>query len=72
MRTTTSHSVLTRVPKAEVTPTLPVLGGTCAATIDLTGTTGHDLALLVGYSTSLAVTLGSDQVLLVNVADSNG
>ena len=49
--------------------TLPVLGGTYTASVDLAGTTGHALAWLVGFATPLYSILGGGQVLLVNVGD---
>ncbi len=52
--------------------TLPVLGATYTGTVDLGGTTGHNLAWLVGYTTPLTQPLGGGQTLLVNVSDPNG
>jgi hypothetical protein len=52
--------------------TLPVLGTTYSGEVDLAGTTGHSLALLVGYSTPLTLPLPGGQTLLVNVTDPNG
>ncbi len=46
----------------------PVLGGTFEGTVDLAGTSGHALALLVGYSSPLTLTLPGGQTLLVNLA----
>jgi len=51
---------------------LPILGSAYVGTIDLAGTTGHNLTALVGYSTSMTFTLTGGQTLLVNIADSNG
>ncbi|MEW6071107.1 MAG: FG-GAP repeat protein [Planctomycetota bacterium] len=51
---------------------LPVLGGTYTGAVDLAGTTGHNLAWLVGYATPLTLALGGGQTLLVNVADPSG
>ncbi len=51
--------------------TEPWNGGAMYAEIDLT-TTGHALALLVGFSTPFSFTLGNGATLLVNIADSNG
>ncbi len=51
---------------------LPKLGSTFLATVDLVGTTGHNLALVVGYTSSLTMTLGGGQELLVNIADPGG
>ncbi|MEW6071414.1 MAG: trypsin-like peptidase domain-containing protein [Planctomycetota bacterium] len=59
-------------PASYVAVTLPVLGTTYTATVDLGGTTGHSLAWLVGYSTPATLTLGGGQTLLVNIADPNG
>jgi len=59
-------------PASYVATTLPVLGGTYVGDVDLGGTTGHDLALLVGYATPLTWQLGGGQFLLVNVADATG
>ena len=50
----------------------PVLGADFAGSVDLGGTTGHSLAYLVGYASTLTVTLGGGQVLLVDVTDANG
>ena len=50
----------------------PVLGTTYGATVDLGGTTGHALAGLVGYCTSLSLNLGGGQVLLVDITDPDG
>jgi len=52
--------------------TTPVLGGTYTAVVDLAGTTGHDLSILVGFASPLTLTLGGGQTLLVNISDSNG
>ncbi|MFT5291015.1 MAG: choice-of-anchor B domain-containing protein [Planctomycetota bacterium] len=54
------------------TATPPVIGSTFAGTVDLAGTTGHSMAGLVGYLTSLNLPLAGGQVLLVNVADAGG
>ena len=52
--------------------TMPVIGTTFTATVDLLGTTGHSLALLVGFSTPLTLPLSGGQTLLVNIADPDG
>jgi len=52
--------------------TAPVLGKTFDATVDLAGTTGHTMALLIGFASPLNVTLGSGQVLLTNLLDPSG
>ncbi|MEW6477779.1 MAG: FG-GAP repeat protein [Actinomycetota bacterium] len=59
-------------PASYVAVTLPVLGSTYSATIDLAGTTGHSLAWLIGYSTPWTWTLGGGQTVLVNPADPGG
>ena len=59
-------------PASYVAMTLPVLGGTYSALVDVGGLTGHNLGLLVGYSTALTLPLSGGQTLLVNIADSNG
>ncbi len=59
-------------PASYVAATLPVLGTTYSSTIDLGGTTGHNLALLVGYLSPLTFPLSGGQVLLVNVLDPSG
>ncbi|MEW6071342.1 MAG: choice-of-anchor J domain-containing protein [Planctomycetota bacterium] len=59
-------------PASHTAVTLPVLGATYTATVDLGGTTGHNLAWLVGYSTPITLPLGGGQTLLANVADPNG
>ncbi len=59
-------------PASHDAVTLPVLGTTYTAAIDLGGTTGHSLAWLVGFATPLRWPLASGQVLLVNFADPNG
>ncbi len=53
-----------------VTP--PVLGTTYRGTVDLAGTTGHALAVLVGYSTPVTFPLSGGQTLLVNIGDPAG
>lgn len=50
----------------------PILGATLTGTVDLGGTTGHDFALLVGFTTPLDFTLDGGQVLLVNTLDLGG
>jgi hypothetical protein len=50
----------------------PVLGTDYRCDVDLAGTTGHNLALLVGYASPLTATLGGGQVLLVDVTDPGG
>jgi len=57
---------------ASYTTTLPVLGSTLTGTVDLAGTTGHDLAWLVGFATPLSLTLGGGQVLLLDFLDPRG
>ena len=52
--------------------TLPVLGTSYSAAIDLAGTSGHNLAWLVGYGTPITLPLGGGQTLLVNTADPSG
>ena len=52
--------------------TLPVVGGTYTATIDLGGTTGHNLAWLVGFTAPLSLTWGGGQVILVDFTDPYG
>ena len=52
--------------------TLPVLGSTYTAVVDLLGTTDHDLAWLAGFATPFTFTLGGGQTLLVNAADPCG
>ncbi|MEW6074598.1 MAG: FG-GAP repeat protein [Planctomycetota bacterium] len=59
-------------PASHTAVTLPVLGATYTATVDLAGTTGHSLAWLVGYCTPITLPLGGGQTLLVNIADPNG
>ncbi|MEW6072985.1 MAG: FG-GAP-like repeat-containing protein [Planctomycetota bacterium] len=59
-------------PASHAAATLPRLGSTYTARIDLGGTTGHSLAWLAGYATPITATLGGGQVLLVNAADPNG
>jgi len=59
-------------PASHVAATLPVLGTSYRATVDLGSTTGHDLALLAGYATPLTLPLSGGQVLLVNTADPGG
>ncbi|MFT5463446.1 MAG: lysyl endopeptidase [Planctomycetota bacterium] len=51
---------------------LPKIGSTFLTTVDLVGTTGHNLALVIGYTSSLTVTLGGGQELLVNITDPGG
>ena len=50
----------------------PVVGSTITASIDLAGTTGHGMAILLGYTTPLSLTLTGGQTILVNFADPNG
>jgi hypothetical protein len=59
-------------PVSYTATTLPVIGGTYTASIDLAGTTGHTFAYLVGFATPLTFTLGGGQTILVNVADPGG
>jgi len=59
-------------PASYVASTLPILGTSYIGDVDLVGTTGHDLAWLVGYSTPITWQLGTGQYLLVNVVDSSG
>ncbi|MEW6074256.1 MAG: hypothetical protein AB1726_16890 [Planctomycetota bacterium] len=59
-------------PASHVAGSLPVLGTIYAAAVDLAGTTGHDLAWLVGYSTPITLPLGGGQVLLVDATDPHG
>ncbi len=59
-------------PASYAATTLPVLGTTYTGSIDLGGTTGHNLAWLAGFSTTLTLTLGGGQVVLVNFADPAG
>ncbi|MEW6073443.1 MAG: hypothetical protein AB1726_12745 [Planctomycetota bacterium] len=59
-------------PASHVAATLPVLGTTYTATVDLAGTSGHSFAWLVGFATPLTQTLGGGQVLLVNAGDPSG
>ncbi len=59
-------------PASYTASTLPSLGGTYVGSVDLAGTTGHNLALLVGYFTPLSLLLTGGQTLLVNIADPDG
>ncbi len=59
-------------PASHAAVTLPVLGTTYSATVDLGGTTGHALAWLVGFSAPLTFPLGSGPVVLVDFTDSAG
>jgi len=59
-------------PTSHTAVTMPILGATYTATVDLGGTSGHDFAWLVGFSTPASIALGGGQVLLVNVADPAG
>ncbi|MEW6074591.1 MAG: SUMF1/EgtB/PvdO family nonheme iron enzyme [Planctomycetota bacterium] len=59
-------------PASYTAVTPPVLGATYTATIDLGGTTGHNLAWLAGYATPFTFTLGGGQTLLINAGDPNG
>ncbi|MEW6073108.1 MAG: hypothetical protein AB1726_11035 [Planctomycetota bacterium] len=52
--------------------TTPILGGTYTALVDVGGTSGHNLAWLVGFTTPLSLTLSGGQTLLVNPGDPNG
>ncbi len=52
--------------------TMPVLGGTYSAAIDLAGTTGHNFALLVGFLSPLTLPIGNGRTILVNTADPLG
>jgi hypothetical protein len=65
----TSRNAGTNPESYSATP--PVLGSTFTGTVDLT-TTGHAFALVVGYLSSLNLTLSGGQVVLVNVADPVG
>jgi hypothetical protein len=49
-----------------------VLGGTLDLFVDLSGTTGHSAATILGFLSASTSVLGTGQVLLVNVADPNG
>ncbi len=51
--------------------TLPVLGTTFSATVDV-GTSGHTFAWLIGYASPLSSLLGDGQVVLVNTGDPAG
>lgn len=53
------------------TATSAILGGTFTGTVNL-ATTGHSLALVLGYLSPLEFTLGGGQVILANVADPAG
>ncbi|MEW6071334.1 MAG: hypothetical protein AB1726_01905 [Planctomycetota bacterium] len=59
-------------PVSHAAITLPVLGTTYIAAVDLAGTTGHDQAWLAGYGTPLTLTLSGGQTLLLDVADPGG
>ncbi len=52
--------------------TMPVIGNTYTTTVNLTGTTGHWAAVVLGYLAPLSWTLGGGQVVLVDIADPNG
>jgi len=58
-------------PASYVT-TLPLLGETLVGTVDLAGTSGHNIAWLVGYAAPLSMTLPGGQVLLVDIFHSWG
>jgi len=57
---------------ASYTTTLPVLGTTLIGMVDLAGTSGHDIAWLVGFAAPLSMTLSGGQVLLVDAFHSWG
>ncbi len=59
-------------PASYTAVTPPVLGTTYTGSIDLGGTTGHNLAWLAGFATPLSLTLGGGQAILMNVADPSG
>ena len=59
-------------PTSHAASTLPVLGSTYTATVDVGGTSGHSFAWLVGFSTPTTTLLNGGQTLLVNVADPHG
>ncbi|MEW6072022.1 MAG: hypothetical protein AB1726_05405 [Planctomycetota bacterium] len=59
-------------PASHAALTLPILGTTYTATVDLGGTTGHATAWIAGFAAPLTLTLGGGQVLLVDIADPNG
>ncbi len=59
-------------PASHVAKTLPELGEVYTAEIDLAGTTGHSLALLMGFFTPLTFPLSGGQTVLVNFADGYG
>jgi len=52
--------------------TLPVLGTTYAASVDLGGTTGHAFAWLVGHAAPAHTVLGGGQTILVDADDAHG
>jgi len=59
-------------PASHVAQSLPVLGTTYVAEVDLAGTTSHALALLAGYATPTTWALPGGQTVLVDVADPDG
>jgi plastocyanin len=56
---------------ASYTATSAILGSTFTATVNL-NTTGHSLAVILGYLSPLELALGGGQVILANVADPVG
>lgn len=59
-------------PASYNTETPPVLGSTFTGTVDLAGTTGHSITLLVGFATADEILLPTGQTILVNPFDPAG
>jgi len=68
---TVTHRNAGANPDSYVAERLPVLGDYYAGIVDL-DTTGHSLALIVGYSTPLTLPFSGGQMILVNLFDPNG
>jgi len=54
-------------PASHTAVTRPAIGSTYTATVDLAGTTGHNMAWLLGFATPTTDTLGGGQVLLMDL-----